>query len=65
MILTAKQCDLLLNMVNASLSAAFRSGIPIHKDYYDDIEIIKHELYQEMQEAVKRENKEVCCDFNR
>ena len=52
-------------MVNASLSAAFRSGIPIHKDYYDDIEIIKHELYQEMQEAVKRENEEVCCDFNR
>lgn len=57
MTLTAKQCNLLLNIVNASITRASQSGIPIHKDYYDGIEIIKSEIYKEMAKAVERESK--------
>ena len=41
MTLTKKQCDLLYNMVNCSITTAMQSGIPIHEDYYEDIEMIK------------------------
>ena len=46
--LTAKQLELLINMVNASINMASNSGIPIGKEYYDDIDKIKKALYEEM-----------------
>ena len=39
--LTAKQLELLINMVNASINMASNSGIPIGKEYYDDIDIVQ------------------------
>ena len=41
MVLTMKQCDLLMSMVNASIKMAMDSGIPIGKEYYKDIDAIK------------------------
>ena len=35
-------------MVNASIEMALKSGIPIGKEYYEDIEIIKKELYTKL-----------------
>lgn len=49
MILTKDQCDLLINMVNASIQRARDSGIPIGVEYYEDINIIKEKLYEELQ----------------
>ena len=46
--LTKKQYVLLLNMVNASVERAASSGIPIGKEYYNDIDEIKEKLYQEI-----------------
>ena len=46
--LTRKQCELLINMVNASINNAASSGIPIGQEYYKDIDIIKQELYKEL-----------------
>jgi len=46
--LTKKQYILLLDMVNASIERAASSGIPIGKEYYDDIDKIKAELYQKI-----------------
>ena len=48
MILTRKQCILLFNMVKASIERAASSGIPIGKEYYNDIDEIKDKLYQEI-----------------
>lgn len=48
MILTRKQCILLLDMVKASINRAATSGIPIGKEYYYDLEEIKNKLYQEI-----------------
>lgn len=45
--LTYKQADLLLNMVNACITRAVQSGIPIGKEYYTDIDEIKKKLYDE------------------
>lgn len=59
MTLTKNQCDLLLGMVTASIERATQSGIPIHREYYDDIETIKREIYQEMRESIHRENEGV------
>ena len=48
MTLTKKQCILLFNMVNQSIERAMSSGIPIGKEYYNDIDEIKEKLYQEI-----------------
>ena len=45
---TKNQCILLINMVNASVERASTSGIPIHQEYYNDIDEIKNKLYQEL-----------------
>ena len=55
MTLTRNQCQLLINMVNASITTAMNSGIPIGKEYCQDIDIIKEKLYEELAEANKRE----------
>lgn len=55
MVLTTKQCDLLLNIFNASLTRAAQSGIPIGKEYYEDLNAIKEKIYKELREAVLRE----------
>lgn len=55
MVLTAKQCDLLINIFNASLTRAMQSGIPIGKEYYEDLDAIKEKIYKEQYEAVLRE----------
>lgn len=56
MVLTVKQCELLLSMFDASIGHAMKSGIPIGREYYEDIDIIKDKLCTELQEAIKREN---------
>ena len=56
MILTVSQCKLLIDMFNASLAQAVRSGIPIGKEYYDDIDEIRSKLYCEHGEAIRRES---------
>lgn len=48
--LTRKQCELLLKVFNAGIVNAVRSGFPIGKEYYKDIDEIKEKLYQEMRE---------------
>ena len=55
MILTTKQCELLLNMVNGSLTMLYHSGIPIAVDTSEDIDTIKAEITKELIEAAKRE----------
>jgi hypothetical protein len=55
MTLTRNQCQLLINMVNASITTTMNSGIPIGKEYYQDIDIIKEKLYEELAESNKRE----------
>lgn len=62
MVLTVSQCKLLIDMFNASLAQAVKSGIPIGKEYYDDIDAIRNKLYCEHGEAIKRE--EVKNGFN-
>lgn len=49
MVLTRNQCDLLISMFNASIQRARDSGIPIGVEYYEDIEIIREKLYEELQ----------------
>lgn len=48
--LTRDQCILLINMVNASIEMASKSGIPIGKEYVEDIDEIKKKLYEELAE---------------
>ncbi|MEE1302486.1 MAG: hypothetical protein UHD64_06850 [Bacteroidales bacterium] len=48
--LTREQCILLINMVNASIGMSARSGIPIGKEYVEDIDEIKKKLYEELAE---------------
>ena len=55
--LTAKQCDLLIDMFNASIANASRSGIPIGKEYYNDLDKIREELYKKKVKI----NQEACC----
>lgn len=54
--LTRNQVELLINMVNASIEMAMKSGIPIGKEYYEDIDTIKQKLYEELCKV----NKELC-----
>ena len=54
--LTLKQATLLLDMFNASLSRAADSGIPIGKEYYEDIDKIKEKLYEEINKLNRRNN---------
>lgn len=56
--LTVEQYELLLNMFNASLEAALKSGIPIGSEYYNDIEAIKEKLYRDLHKAIERRHKE-------
>ena len=42
-------------MVNASITVAMNSGIPIGKEYCQDIDIIKEKLYEELAKLSKRE----------
>jgi hypothetical protein len=55
MTLTKEQCKLLLSIVNASIINASNSGIPIGKEYYDDIDEIKEKLNNEIREAILKE----------
>lgn len=45
MILTKNECILLINVFHAGIENAAKSGIPIGKEYYEDIENIKKKLY--------------------
>lgn len=56
MTLTVNQCNLLIGIVNASIKQASSSGIPIGKEYYNDIDEIKIKLYQELDEAIHKGN---------
>lgn len=58
---TKDQCKLLINMFNGSIEAALKSGIPIGKEYYKDIDEIKEKLYQEFYNR----NKEATDDSDR
>lgn len=64
MTLTKEQCKLLLSMVNASITNALNSGIPIGKEYYEDIDEIKDKLNTEMCEAIYEEMRGINRDFN-
>ena len=57
MTLTFTECKLLINMFNASIERASKSGIPIGAEYYKDIETIKDKLYQEMSMIIRKEEK--------
>lgn len=57
MTLTSSQARLLLSIFSAGVTRACQSGIPIGKEYYDDIDAIREKLYCEMAEANKREMK--------
>lgn len=54
MTLTTKQCTLLLNIFNAGITRAVESGIPIGKEYYEDIDIIKEKLYNELSVSTQK-----------
>ena len=54
MTFTKNQCELLINMMNASIQMAKNSGIPIGKEYYDDIDEIKDKLYKELSVTTRR-----------
>ena len=51
--LTRKQCELLLNVFNAGITNAIKSGFPIGEEYYNDIDEIKEKLYQELNKRDK------------
>lgn len=57
MTLTKNQCELLISVFNAGITRAMESGIPIGKEYYNDINTIKEKLYQELSKANRREVK--------
>jgi hypothetical protein len=48
-------------MFNGSIANAMNSGIPIGKEYYKDIDVIREKLYTELGEANGRE---LLNDFN-
>lgn len=54
MVLTVNQCKLLINILNANINQAINSGIPIGKEYYNDIDNIKEKLYRELIDAANR-----------
>ena len=53
--LTRKQCILLLDIFNAGVINAVKTGIPIGKEYYNDIDEIKEKLYQEIRLKIEKE----------
>ena len=53
--LTSKQYTLLYDMFNASIRHAMDSGIPIGKEYYEDIDIIRDNLIKALQQAKLKE----------
>lgn len=53
--LTAEQYELLYFMFNASIKHAMDSGIPIGKEYYEDIDIIRDKLLQEIYNTKMKE----------
>lgn len=53
--LTVKQCELILGMYKASVTMAMNSGIPIGKEYYEDIDEIRDKINEEMRMAIVRE----------
>ena len=53
--LTRSDCLLLINTFNKSIENAANSGIPIGKEYYEDIDNIKKKLYDELAESNKKE----------
>ena len=53
--LTVEQYTLLYNIFNASIRHAMDSGIPIGKEYYEDIDIIRDSLLKALQQAKLKE----------
>ena len=53
--LTSEQYTLLYDMFNASIRHAMDSGIPIGKEYYEDIDIIRDSLLKALQQAKLKE----------
>ena len=53
--LTYKQYELLYNILNASIRNAMNSGIPIGKEYYEDIDCIRENLLNAMRNETLRE----------
>ena len=53
--LTSEQYTLLYDMFNASIRHAMNSGIPIGKEYYEDIDIIRDNLIKALQQAKLKE----------
>ena len=53
--LTSEQYTLLYDMFNASIRHAMDSGIPIGKEYYEDIDIIRNNLFKALQQAKLKE----------
>lgn len=51
--LTYKECELLISIFNAGIKRAMESGIPIGKEHYQNIDIIKGKLYQELAKGAK------------
>ena len=56
--LTSEQYTLLYDMFNASIRHAMDSGIPIGKEYYEDIDIIRDSLFKAEQQAKLKEYKD-------
>lgn len=56
--LTSKQYALLYDMFNASIRHAMDSGIPIGKEYYEDIDIIRDNLLKAERQAKLKEYKD-------
>ena len=53
--LTSEQYTLLYDMFNASIRHAMDSGIPIGKEYYEDIDIIRDNLIKALQQVKLKE----------
>ena len=53
--LTSEQYTLLYDMFIASIRHAMDSGIPIGKEYYEDIDIIRDNLIKALQQAKLKE----------
>lgn len=54
MTLTRSECKLLIDIVNAGITRAVESGIPIGEEYCKDIDSIKKKLYEELAKGGSR-----------
>lgn len=52
--LTVKECELLYQMFNASISIAKMSGIPIGEEHENSLESIREKLLKEEAEARRK-----------